>query len=115
MRARCCDLGGVYKWTGQLAAGASVAAKSAWTGLAAGFLHTLCGPDHLAVSANCFFEERQRRRQHSHSSMQARQHCAAAAMAEIGIQLGVQLQKNLPQLAFVRAGCHSKPIVAVPC
>jgi hypothetical protein len=26
------------------------AAKSAWAGLAAGFLHTLCGPDHLAVS-----------------------------------------------------------------
>jgi hydrogenase/urease accessory protein HupE len=35
----------------RLAAGASVAAKSAWAGLAAGFLHTLCGPDHLAVSA----------------------------------------------------------------
>jgi hypothetical protein len=33
------------------AAGASVAAKSAWAGLAAGFLHTLCGPDHLAVRA----------------------------------------------------------------
>ncbi|PNG99099.1 hypothetical protein TSOC_015130, partial [Tetrabaena socialis] len=24
-------------------------AKSAWAGLAAGFLHTLCGPDHLAA------------------------------------------------------------------
>lgn len=32
-------------------AGAQVAAQSAWAGLAAGFLHTLCGPDHLAVSA----------------------------------------------------------------
>ncbi|KAF6253117.1 hypothetical protein COO60DRAFT_1273879 [Scenedesmus sp. NREL 46B-D3] len=30
-------------------AGASVAARSAWAGLAAGFLHTLCGPDHLAA------------------------------------------------------------------
>lgn len=29
--------------------GAQVAAQSAWAGLAAGFLHTLCGPDHLAV------------------------------------------------------------------
>jgi hydrogenase/urease accessory protein HupE len=37
--------------TAPRAAGASVAAKSAWAGLAAGFLHTLCGPDHLAVSA----------------------------------------------------------------
>jgi hypothetical protein len=33
------------------AAGGQVAAQSAWAGLAAGFLHTLCGPDHLAVSA----------------------------------------------------------------
>lgn len=31
------------------ASGASVAAQSAWAGLAAGFLHTLCGPDHLAA------------------------------------------------------------------
>jgi hypothetical protein len=31
-------------------AGVQLAAKSAWAGLAAGFLHTLCGPDHLAVS-----------------------------------------------------------------
>lgn len=30
--------------------GAQAAAQSAWAGLAAGFLHTLCGPDHLAVS-----------------------------------------------------------------
>lgn len=30
-------------------AGLTSAAKSAWAGLAAGFLHTLCGPDHLAV------------------------------------------------------------------
>ncbi|GAX80173.1 hypothetical protein CEUSTIGMA_g7611.t1 [Chlamydomonas eustigma] len=28
--------------------GFEVAAKSAWTGLATGVLHTLCGPDHLA-------------------------------------------------------------------
>jgi hypothetical protein len=33
--------------------GAQVAAQSAWAGLAAGFLHTLCGPDHLAVSGRC--------------------------------------------------------------
>lgn len=32
-------------------AAAQEAAKSGWAGLAAGFLHTLCGPDHLAVSA----------------------------------------------------------------
>jgi hypothetical protein len=31
------------------AAGLTSTAKSAWAGLAAGFLHTLCGPDHLAV------------------------------------------------------------------
>eukprot|EP00882_Tetradesmus_deserticola_P029513 GHRQ01033065.1.p1 GENE.GHRQ01033065.1~~GHRQ01033065.1.p1 ORF type:complete len:244 (+),score=46.23 GHRQ01033065.1:63-794(+) len=31
------------------ASGAPVAARSAWAGLAAGFLHTLCGPDHLAA------------------------------------------------------------------
>jgi hypothetical protein len=31
--------------------GAGLAAQSAYAGLAAGFLHTLCGPDHLAVSA----------------------------------------------------------------
>lgn len=31
-------------------AGAQSAIQSAWAGLAAGFLHTLCGPDHLAVS-----------------------------------------------------------------
>lgn len=30
------------------AAGMSLAAQSAWAGLAAGVLHTLCGPDHLA-------------------------------------------------------------------
>lgn len=29
--------------------GLTSAAKSAWAGLAAGFLHTLCGPDHLAA------------------------------------------------------------------
>ncbi|GFR44440.1 hypothetical protein Agub_g5679 [Astrephomene gubernaculifera] len=29
--------------------GITSAAKSAWAGLAAGFLHTLCGPDHLAA------------------------------------------------------------------
>ncbi|KAI8476331.1 MAG: hypothetical protein J3K34DRAFT_464170 [Monoraphidium minutum] len=29
--------------------GAQQAAQSAWAGLAAGFLHTLCGPDHLAA------------------------------------------------------------------
>jgi len=34
------------------AAGSSAtAAQSAWAGLAAGFLHTLCGPDHLAALA----------------------------------------------------------------
>lgn len=33
-----------------LIAGMHVAARSAWAGLAAGVLHTLCGPDHLAVS-----------------------------------------------------------------
>jgi hypothetical protein len=32
-------------------AGLTSTAKSAWAGLAAGFLHTLCGPDHLAVRA----------------------------------------------------------------
>ncbi|KAG2499419.1 hypothetical protein HYH03_002366 [Edaphochlamys debaryana] len=31
------------------ATGLTSAAKSAWAGLAAGFLHTLCGPDHLAA------------------------------------------------------------------
>eukprot|EP00878_Enallax_costatus_P007487 GHUV01007842.1.p1 GENE.GHUV01007842.1~~GHUV01007842.1.p1 ORF type:complete len:374 (+),score=60.39 GHUV01007842.1:57-1124(+) len=31
------------------ASSATAAAKSAWAGLAAGFLHTLCGPDHLAA------------------------------------------------------------------
>lgn len=31
------------------ASGLTSAAKSAWAGLAAGFLHTLCGPDHLAA------------------------------------------------------------------
>lgn len=31
------------------ASSAQVAAQSAWAGLAAGFLHTLCGPDHLAA------------------------------------------------------------------
>jgi hypothetical protein len=30
-------------------AGTELAAKSAWTGLATGIFHTLCGPDHLAV------------------------------------------------------------------
>ncbi|EFJ52979.1 hypothetical protein VOLCADRAFT_55289, partial [Volvox carteri f. nagariensis] len=30
-------------------AGLTTTAKSAWAGLAAGFLHTLCGPDHLAA------------------------------------------------------------------
>ena len=32
-------------------AGVELAAKSAWTGLATGVFHTLCGPDHLAVRA----------------------------------------------------------------
>ncbi|GLC41675.1 hypothetical protein PLESTM_001227400 [Pleodorina starrii] len=31
------------------ATGLTSTAKSAWAGLAAGFLHTLCGPDHLAA------------------------------------------------------------------
>ena len=30
-------------------AGLRSAVRSAWAGLAAGFLHTLSGPDHLAV------------------------------------------------------------------
>jgi len=32
-----------------LVVGVELAAKSAWTGLATGVFHTLCGPDHLAV------------------------------------------------------------------
>ena len=35
----------------QFGAGVELAAQSAWTGLATGVFHTLCGPDHLAVSA----------------------------------------------------------------
>ena len=31
-------------------AGLRAAVRSAWAGLGAGFLHTLSGPDHLAVS-----------------------------------------------------------------
>lgn len=33
------------------AASSATTAQSAWAGLAAGFLHTLCGPDHLAALA----------------------------------------------------------------
>ncbi|GBF94490.1 hypothetical protein Rsub_07024 [Raphidocelis subcapitata] len=35
--------------SGGSSAAAQEAAKSGWAGLAAGFLHTLCGPDHLAA------------------------------------------------------------------
>ncbi|KXZ49145.1 hypothetical protein GPECTOR_23g73 [Gonium pectorale] len=34
---------------GDTSSGLTSTAKSAWAGLAAGFLHTLCGPDHLAA------------------------------------------------------------------
>lgn len=39
-----------WSWPVVAIAGITSAAKSAWAGLAAGFLHTLAGPDHLAVS-----------------------------------------------------------------
>jgi hypothetical protein len=45
--------------------GSELAIKSAWSGLATGVFHTLCGPDHLAVSSSSVQSSSQRLQRHA--------------------------------------------------